>query len=80
MPSTVIRCFEYSNRGDLVITFITGRRYRYANVPEEEARKFRAAFSKGEYFNRHIRNRYECVELEREAGASRSFGANTSWS
>lgn len=77
MPSTVIRRFEYLNCGDLVITFTTGRRYRYSYVPEEEARKFRAAFSKGEHFNRHIRNRYECVELEREDEASVA-GASTS--
>lgn len=69
MPSSVIRRFEYSDSGDLVVTFTTGRRYLYAKVPEEEARKFRAAFSKGEYFNRHVRNRYECVELEREGEA-----------
>ena len=65
MPSSVIRRFEYSNARDLVITFTTGRRYRYVEVPEEVVLKFRGAFSNGEYFNRHIRNRFECVEMER---------------
>ena len=66
MPSTVIRKFNYSPASkELEILFVTGRRYLYAAVPEEEVRRFREAFSKGSHFNRHIRDRYPCRELER---------------
>ena len=65
MPSTVIRRFDYSpDRRELVVLFTTGRRYRYSDVPEQAALAFRAAFSKGAHFNRHIRDRFACVELE----------------
>ena len=65
MPSTVIRRFEYlPDRRELLVTFTTGRRYIYADVPEAEAEQFRAAFAKGVHFNRHIRDRYKCREIE----------------
>ena len=64
MPSTVIRRFDYvPGRRELSIEFVTGRRYIYANVPEEAAAAFRAAFSKGRYFNAHIRDSYSCREI-----------------
>ena len=65
MPSTVIRSFDYSpRRRELIIEFVTGRRYVYRDVPPEEAAAMRAAFAKGRYFNAHIRDRYACHELE----------------
>jgi hypothetical protein len=65
MPSTVIRRFQYLREyRKLEVTFITGRRYLYSDVPPEVAEQFRSAFSKGTYFNRHIRNNYTCAELE----------------
>ena len=65
MPSSVIRRFEYHlDRQELEILFVTGRRYLYSDVPEEAARRFRAAFAKGSHFNRHIRDRYPCRELD----------------
>lgn len=68
MPSSVIRRFEYfPETRELLVTFTTGRRYLYSNVAEEEARRFRAAFAKGIHFNRHIRDRYACRELEASA-------------
>ena len=64
MPSTVIRSFEYSpERRELVVEFVTGRRYVYLDVPEEEAAAMRAALAKGRYFNGHIRDRYRFREL-----------------
>ena len=64
MPSTVIRRFEYHpEREELEILFVTGRRYIYSGVPEEDARRFRAAFAKGSHFNRHIRDRFQCREV-----------------
>lgn len=64
MPSTVIRRFDYRPESrELELLFVTGRRYLYSNVPPEEVEAFRAAFAKGVYFNRHIRDRYPCCEL-----------------
>jgi KTSC domain len=64
MPSTVIRRFDYvPERRELLIEFTTGRRYVYADVPEEEVKAMRAAFAKGRYFNAHIRARYQCREI-----------------
>ena len=67
MPSTVIRAAHYDpDREVLDILFTTGRRYLYRRVPVAEADAFRAAFSKGRYFNLHIRDRYEFVEVSSE--------------
>ncbi len=63
MPSTVIRRFDYRpETRELVVLFVTGRRYVYADVPPDEAEAFRAAFAKGVYFNRRIRDRYRHAE------------------
>jgi len=59
MPSSVIRHFHYrSDREALEVTFVNGRRYRYLNVPRQVYEDMQSSFSKGEYFNRHVRNRY----------------------
>jgi len=64
MPSTVIRHFDYAPEGrELTVEFVTGRRYVYLDVPEEEAQAMRSAFAKGVYFNRKIRGRYAWREL-----------------
>ncbi len=64
MPSTVIRRFDYSpERQELVVEFVTGRRYVYSGVPAEEVDSMRRAFAKGSYFNRRIRDRYAYREL-----------------
>ena len=64
MPSTVIHRFDYApDRRELTIEFTTGRRYVYADVPEDEVKAMRSAFSKGRYFNARIRDRYRCREI-----------------
>jgi len=64
MPSTVIRRFDYApDREELTVEFVTGRRYIYSGVPVREAEAMRAAFAKGVYFNRRIRDRYPFREL-----------------
>ena len=69
MPSSVIRRFMYvPDARELTIEFVTGRRYVYSGVPEEEVQAFRSAFSKGSYFNRNIRDCYPCREIA-SAGA-----------
>ena len=67
MPSTVIRRFDYHPAAQaLDVEFVSGRRYRYAEVPAEVAEAFRAAFSKGRFFNSHIRDDFVCSELAPE--------------
>ena len=64
MPSTVIRAFRYDPASaELTVTFTISRRYVYANVPETEVAAWRAAPSKGQYFNAHIRDRYAFREI-----------------
>jgi hypothetical protein len=60
MPSTVIRSFAYhAAQRQLEITFQSGRRYVYDRVPPELYDAMKSAFSKGEFFNEHIRDRFE---------------------
>ncbi|HEX6741032.1 MAG TPA: KTSC domain-containing protein [Sphingomicrobium sp.] len=67
MPSTVIRSFDYRPEGrELLVTFTTGRRYLYRDVPPEAVAAFRGAFAKGRHFNAHIRDRYPFRELSSE--------------
>jgi lysyl-tRNA synthetase class 2 len=59
MPSSVIRRWDYdADAGRLDIEFVTGKRYSYHEVPAETVEAMRAAFSKGGYFNRHIRDHF----------------------
>lgn len=64
MPSSVIRKFDYrASERELVVEFVSGRRYAYSGVPENEVEAMRAAFSKGRYFNLNVRDRYAFREL-----------------
>jgi hypothetical protein len=60
MPSTVIRSYSYdARRRELDIVFQTRRRYRYRHVPMATYAALKVASSKGEFFNRHIRGRFQ---------------------
>lgn len=65
MPSSLIRRFQYDQSARrLSIWFVpTGLRYDYDEVPVELYQRFRGAFSKGRFFNDHIRDRfpYRCI-------------------
>jgi hypothetical protein len=62
MPSTVIRSFDYDpDRRELRVVFQSGRIYRYLAVPPDVPIAMRAAYSKGAYFNREIRDAFEFV-------------------
>ena len=65
MPSTVIDDYDYDPAArELEVLFTTGRRYVYRDVPQAVVDEFNSAFSKGRYFNAHIRDAYdfrECV-------------------
>lgn len=64
MPSLVIRRFMYvPDAQELTIEFLTGRRYVYSGVAEDDVHAFRSAFSKGAHFNRHIRDRFPYREM-----------------
>lgn len=59
MPSTVIRTYRYDpQQRELELQFVSGRRYRYHEVPEELWHEMRQAFSKGEFFNERIRDHF----------------------
>jgi hypothetical protein len=67
MPSTVIRSHSYDPlTSELTITFVTGRRYVYDDVPQDVYGAFKAAFSRGTFFNRHIRDHYGYCEIAPE--------------
>lgn len=72
MPSSVIRHFRYDpEREELAVLFTTGRRYLYHRVPPQEHEAFRAAFSKGRYFNARIRDAYDYTECIEPADSAR---------
>jgi hypothetical protein len=67
MPSTVIRSHFYDPAtSTLTITFVTGRRYAYDDVPQEVYDSFKASFSRGTFFNHHIRDQYGYREITHE--------------
>jgi hypothetical protein len=73
MPSTVIRSYRYDRRRRaLEIVFQSRRRYTYLGVPEQTYDAMKAAFSKGEFFNRHIRDRFMFERNGEQASAGLS--------
>ena len=59
MPSSVIRKWDYDEAARrLDILFVSGKRYSYHDVPAETVEEMRAAFSKGSYYNRNIRDQF----------------------
>ena len=59
MPSSVIQSFVYDKEEQrLLVRFVTGKVYTYDDVPAGVADGFRAAASKGTYFNDVIRDRF----------------------
>ena len=68
MPSTVIRSFDYdASKQQLLVVFRSGRRYVYEQVSEDTYTRLRGAFSKGEFFNKHIRDRFPFRSLDAQA-------------
>ena len=61
MPSASLRdiCYDHDSR-TLDVTFISsGRRYRYFSVEPDEFEALMRAFSKGSWFNRHIKPNHD---------------------
>lgn len=72
MPSTVIRDWSYDeSRNELTVEFVAGRVYVYALVPPSAATAMRVAYSKGEYFNEHIRDKYRHRQIRGDATKSK---------
>lgn len=66
--SSAIKSVDYQARNkNLTITFVTGKIYRYKNVPRSVYEAFIAASSKGSYFNKVIRDKFSFVEVDRLA-------------
>ncbi|TXR48878.1 KTSC domain-containing protein [Phyllobacterium endophyticum] len=67
MPSTVIQKTSYDEAARILsIWFVpSGNRYDYQDVPPEIHAGLRAAYSKGQYFNAVIRDRFRCRLVER---------------
>lgn len=62
VKSSVIRDYEYDRSAQvLYVTFVSGKTYAYDRVPPDLHDAFAAAGSKGEFFNRHIRDHYRYV-------------------
>lgn len=68
MPSTIIQKSQYDPQTQVLSIWLVtnGKRYDYQDVPAEIYDAFRAAFSKGRFFNRHIRSSF----LVREGDAA----------
>lgn len=65
MPSTVIAAFHYNKeRHVLQIVFTTGTVYEYLDVPETKYKAMKTAFSKGIYFNKHIKDQYKFEKVK----------------
>lgn len=65
MPSTVIQSFAYdAERRELLVVFRSGRRYVYEEVAEATYQAMRHSFSKGEFFNEHVRDRHSFRRLD----------------
>lgn len=62
VQSSVIEEIDWHDR-ELTVTFKTGRLYVYSAVPQFVYFQFLRAPSKGEYFNREIRDHYRFREL-----------------
>ena len=60
--STNLESVGYEN-GTLEVAFLNGGVYQYSNVPEHTYRDLMSADSKGKYFLRHIRDRFQTIKV-----------------
>lgn len=62
--SVIARSLYDASRRTLAVTFTSGRKYIYEDVPAEVALEFQTAPSQGAYFNWRIRDQYRFRELD----------------
>lgn len=62
VTSTAISQIEYDpSSQQMFVTFRdSGRTYTFCRVPQHVYESFLAAPSKGEFFNDHVKDRYDC--------------------
>jgi hypothetical protein len=78
MPSSVIRRFSYDEEAHrLDVTFVSGRRYSYRDVPAELALEMKLSFSKGEFFNKRIRGHFDFSPADLSTGGAPGAGPPT---
>jgi hypothetical protein len=65
--TAIARIYYSARRHELFVSFTSGRVYVYFGVAEQEYRGFLAAPLPGQYFNEHIRDRYDYRELKATA-------------
>jgi hypothetical protein len=72
MPSTEISYLSYEvDRGELTVTFVSGRRYRYYGVASDTYSRFSEAPSRADFFYSEIRDSYVYAELTLRSGTNR---------
>ena len=72
MPSTVIAAIEYDEFcQELIVTFVSGKKYLYGRVPHETYLLFASSKSKGIYFNEHIRDHYRHTLIDDSPAGNR---------
>jgi len=64
MSSVIARALYDASKHELAVTFTSGRKYIYENVPPDVALEFQTASSQGQYFNWRIRDQYPFRELD----------------
>lgn len=64
MSSVIARALYDASKQELAVTFTSGRKYIYENVPPDVALEFQTASSQGQYFNWRIRDQYPHRELD----------------
>lgn len=77
MPSKLIRNSDYDPETKILSIWLVtnGKRYDYLDVPPETYAAFSRAFSKGWFFNRHIRSSFKLRQDEPGQTAPPAHGA-----
>ena len=63
MSTAILRLSYDAFARELDVVFISGRHFRYFNIPASAYRAFVDAPSKAVFFDRQIRDRYACAEI-----------------
>ena len=65
MPSSVVAAIRYdANANTLRVIYVSGSVYDYKQVPEKVYKEMRAASSKGEFLNKHIKPKFEFEKIK----------------
>jgi hypothetical protein len=61
VSSSAIRAIGYDTQAQrMSITFTQGTTYDHCGVPENVFKEFLYSFSKGNFYNRYMKDRYSC--------------------